>query len=239
MPKKSKDSTESASVAASVPAVPVAAAAAAEPVAAAKKPRKSKEVAAAVAPAEPAPAPATSAAAAPAETVAVSESAAEPVEEVGVLCARLYDRMSQMRSELLTMMSEFKSLSKRRDREMKVLQKLSAKKKRKSSSVEGGRPVSGITKPTKISDELAAFLGKERGSEMSRTEVTRELNVYITAHNLKKPENKRFIQCDAKLAALLNLNGDDVLTFFNLQKYMKHHFAKAEKKVAAPAAAAH
>jgi hypothetical protein len=39
----------------------------------------------------------------------------------------------------------------------------------------------------------------------------------------------------SKLAALLKLKKTDELTYFNLQKYMSHHFAKATKEVVATA----
>jgi upstream activation factor subunit UAF30 len=77
--------------------------------------------------------------------------------------------------------------------------------------------------PTKISNELADFLGKERGTEMPRTEATREINKYIKINNLQDSENKRIINPDEKLAKLFKLNNNDELTYFNIQKYMTPH----------------
>ena len=88
-------------------------------------------------------------------------------------------------------------------------------------------------KPTPISDKLAKFLGKDTGTEMARTEVTRELNTYIREHNLQDKDNGRKINADSPLRDLLQLGEGDELTYFNLQKYMSPHFAKA--KVAAAA----
>jgi hypothetical protein len=84
---------------------------------------------------------------------------------------------------------------------------------------------------TRISSELANFLGKPVGTEMARTEVTLEINTYIRAHNLQDPNNGRRIFADAKLRKLLKLTKEDELTYFNLQRYMSPHFAKATKKV--------
>ena len=77
-----------------------------------------------------------------------------------------------------------------------------------------------------MSDQLAAFLGKEPGSEMARTEVTREINKYIRANKLQDPDNGRKINPDTALATLLKVGKNDELTYFNLQ-YMSPHFCKA------------
>ena len=64
---------------------------------------------------------------------------------------------------------------------------------------------------------------------MARTEVTREINAYIREHKLQDKDNGRKINPDAKLLKLLKLKKGDELTYFNLQKYMSPHFAKAVK----------
>ena len=64
---------------------------------------------------------------------------------------------------------------------------------------------------------------------MARTEVTRDINKYIRTHKLQDEANGRKINPDSKLAALLKLKKTDELTYFNLQRYMSPHFAKATK----------
>lgn len=120
--------------------------------------------------------------------------------------------------------ADYRVLEKKWLREIKQSQKV-AKKKRKS----GNRAPSGFVKPTRISDELAAFLGVEAGVEMARTDVTKEITAYIRKNNLQDKDNGRKIIPDAKLKNLLGDLGDDVLTYFNLQKYMSPHFAKSVK----------
>jgi hypothetical protein len=83
---------------------------------------------------------------------------------------------------------------------------------------------SKFVKPTRIGDELAKFLEKPFGSEMARTEVTRDINKYIRTNNLQDKENSRKINPDSKLAALFKLKKTDELTYFNLQKHLSHHF---------------
>lgn len=138
-------------------------------------------------------------------------------------------KLHQLGVLLSTLKSEFRALEKKWSRDVKTAQKQSSKRKRKS----GNRAPSGFVKPTKISDELASFLGKEKGTEMARTDVTREINAYIRANKLQDQDNGRKIIPDTKLAALLKLKKSDELTYFNLQKYMSPHFAKAVKDAVA------
>ena len=141
-------------------------------------------------------------------------------------------KLQQLGALLSTLKAEYRSLEKQWSRELKSAQKQSSKRKRKA----GNRAPSGFVKPTRISDELASFLEKPTGTEMARTEVTREINVYIRNHNLQDKANGRKINPDSKLASLLKLKKTDELTYFNLQKYMSPHFAKAVKvEVAATA----
>lgn len=140
-------------------------------------------------------------------------------------------KLQQMSSLISSLKSEYKSLEKKWQRELKTAQKLSSKRKRKS----GNRAPSGFVKPTRISDELASFLGKDKGSEMARTSVTRDINAYIRTNNLQDKENGRKINPDAKLASLLKLQKTDVLTYFNLQRFMSPHFAKTVKAEVATA----
>lgn len=162
--------------------------------------------------------------------VAAPAPAAEPVtnEVVDVnvsatLMTEFGNKIQQLTSLLSTLKTDYKLLEKSVAREMKNAQK-SAGKKRKSS---GTRQPSGFVKPTKISDELAAFLGKSVGTEMARTEVSKEINAYIKSKSLQDKTNGREIHPDAPLAKLLKFQKGEKLTYFNLQRYMKHHFPKA------------
>jgi upstream activation factor subunit UAF30 len=83
---------------------------------------------------------------------------------------------------------------------------------------------SGFVQPTRISDELAKFLGVPVGTEMARTEVSRLINTYIRVNNLADPQNGRIINADSKLRKLLRLGKNDELTYFNIHRYMKPHF---------------
>ena len=148
--------------------------------------------------------------------------------------SQLLAHLAALRSQLTAVTAQVRTLQKRSERELKNALKANKKRQRKA----GNRAPSGFVKPTKISKELASFLGKPQGTEMARTEVTREINAYIRAHNLQDPKNGRVIRADSKLRKLLKLNKEDELTYFNLQRYMSPHFAKSAKAKAAAAAAA-
>lgn len=139
--------------------------------------------------------------------------------------ADFHTKLNQLGNMIASLKSEYRSLEKKWSKELKASQKLNTKRKRKA----GNRAPSGFVKPTRISDELASFLGKEKGTQMARTEVTREINTYIRSNTLQDKENGRKINPDTKLAALLKLKKTDELTYFNLQRYMSPHFAKASK----------
>ena len=173
----------------------------------------------------PTPTPAPAPAPVEAEPVVASESTtALKIQEFG-------SKLQQMAGLFASMKSDYKTLEKAFSRELKTAQKNS--KKRRSS---GNRQPSGFVKPTRISDELTTFLGKTAGTEMARTEVSKEINAYIREKGLQDKENGRKIHPDQSLSKLLALTAEDELTYFNLQRYMKHHFIKEVPTVATVAA---
>ena len=161
------------------------------------------------------------------DTPVVAAAAPTP-PSLGDQFTALLAQLTALRSQLTSVTSQVRVLSKRADRELKQAQKASRKKRK-----TGNRAPSGFVKPTKISLELASFLNKPKGTEMARTEVTREINTYIRAHKLQDPANGRRILADAPLRKLLKLKKSDELTYFNLQRYMSPHFAKAGKALPA------
>ena len=168
------------------------------------------------------------------ETASVATPAVEDVEAaIAAKSAEFSAKLNQLGSLIASLKTEYKSMERQWTKDLKAAQKASKKGKRKT----GNRQPSGFVKPTKISDELAKFLEKPTGSEMARTDVTREINKYIRSHNLQDKDNGRKINPDAKLQSLLKLKKTDELTYFNLQRYMSPHFAKSAAAVAAAAAA--
>lgn len=165
------------------------------------------------------------AASTPAPVVAPVATDAAVASEVSSVTGRITEfnaKLQQLASLFSSIKNDFKVLEKSVARELKAAQKASSKK-RKST---GTRKPSGFVKPTLISEELASFLSKPVGTEMARTDVSKEINAYITANGLQDKSNGRKINADAKLTKLLKITPSDELTYFNLQRFMKHHFVK-------------
>jgi chromatin remodeling complex protein RSC6 len=96
----------------------------------------------------------------------------------------------------------------------------------------------GFNKPLDISEELRKFLKLAAGEQISRSQVTKKVNEYVTEKGLKQGQN---INLDASLKAILDPPADVQVTFLNIQKYINKHYIKADKPVkekATPAAAA-
>ena len=116
------------------------------------------------------------------------------------------------------------------DELFKTVKKLQRQMKRVMKSLKQNDPdekpkkATGFAKPTTISPELASFLGLEKDDLIARTEVTKKINVYVKENGLQNEKNKRVIVLDDTLRKLINPPEDVELTFFNLQKYLKHHY---------------
>ena len=243
MPRLSKSkTTDSVDTASTVSAVSTVSASAADSSVKIKKVKAVKTEplsTSAAAPLVAATAPVSAATTVSAPVAAASAAAplvdeAAPVEDVEASIAaqsvEFMSKLNQFSSMIASLKTEYRLLEKKWARELKAAQKCNSKKKKRA----GNRAPSGFVKPTKISDELAKFLEKPTGTEMARTDVTREINKYIRSHNLQDAGNGRKINPDQKLQTLLKLKTTDELTYFNLQRYMSPHFHKAEKVVAVP-----
>ena len=215
MPRKAAHTSTASSTPASAPAAKATAKKAA------RKPRATSAPAKTATPVAPAPVEVAPVEAAPVTATPVSALQDEFAEFLG--------KLNQVSSQFASLRSDFRTLEKRWTRELRTAQKTVERRKRKV----GNRAPSGFVKPTLISDELATFLGKTSGTEMARTEVTREINKYIRANALQDKENGRKINPDAALTSLLKLGNGDELTYFNLQRYMSPHFAKLGQEIPA------
>jgi len=160
------------------------------------------------------------------------ETTEAPVVSVQDDVKAMLTQANTVRETVGSLVAELKRLEKRVAR----LQKEADKRRRKSKKpVEGEevkpRKLSIFELPTPLSNDLCAFLGVASGSKESRSNVTKAITTYVKLHELK---NKHTIAPDAKLTALLGVKEGEVLTYFNLQRYLNHHYLKTP----APAATA-
>jgi len=161
-----------------------------------------------------------------------SENEVVPIS-VETSCSDMFVHLNKSLHEfsanLATLRAEVRALEKNVSKELRVLDKINAKKNKN----KGNRAPSGFVKPTKISNELADFLGRDRGSLMARTDVTKQMTAYIRKNNLQDKDNGRIILPDPKLKKLLKLADAASLTCFNLQQFMDPHFEKSVPAVVA------
>ena len=141
--------------------------------------------------------------------------------------------METSTNDLLTaLQSEIKAL--RKDlRKVKQLLEDPSGEKAKARATNNG-----FNKPLDVSDKLRAFLKLGAEDKVSRSQVTKLINEYVTEKGLKAGQQ---ITLDATLKDLLAPPEGTQITFLNIQKYINPHYIKArvepkvpkEKKAAA------
>ncbi|GMI65999.1 hypothetical protein like AT1G49520 [Hibiscus trionum] len=93
----------------------------------------------------------------------------------------------------------------------------SSKKRSKGVDSEGKRRGGGFNKVSRLSPQLQELLGVP---ELARTEVVKQIWVYIREKNLQDPVNKKNIICDEPLHALF---GVDSIDMFQMNKALSKH----------------
>ncbi len=152
--------------------------------------------------------------------VASTTSAADEQVVVVSTFDELVIKINSFASVLKETQTLLKALSKEYERMKKTVEKTERKRANARTNPNG------FAKPAKITDEMHEFLSIPKGTEISRTDVTRRINAYIKEHNLYKPENKRIILPDDKLRKILGAKSDEEVTFFNLQRFLSRSFVK-------------
>ena len=94
----------------------------------------------------------------------------------------------------------------------------------------------GFNRPQVITSELQQFLGLEEGELISRSNVTKLINKYVTENGLKHPDNDRILILYNKMTELLKQPADLQITFLNIQKFLSPHYIKAEPETASTVA---
>ena len=156
--------------------------------------------------------------------VAEAAAATAPATTLDEDIKAVTTNLSTLRETVAALMGQIKRMEKRVHREIKDARKRKRRVKVDENGVEVKRAPSIFERPTQISEELCHFLGKSKGSLMSRSEVTKAVNNYVKEKGLK---NKHDIKPDASLKKLLGVPEGEQLTYFNLQRYLNKHYIKA------------
>ena len=156
--------------------------------------------------------------------VPVSEEVTVPVtsevdDDIPLKFEKLLKNMNVMLNTIKESQVSLKNMQKEYTKMMKTVNK----KTRKSTNTTKRAP-SGFAKPTYLSDEICEFLNIEKGTMLARTEVTRMINQYIKTNNLQFEKDRRRIIPDQALREIIQSKDEDIVTYFNLQSYIKHHF---------------
>jgi len=215
------------------------------------KTTKAKAAAATPVVAEPEPTPAA-AAPAPAPTKKKTTKKEEPapvaaasvvdtpapavVEEVTVnyasMNASLVVSLQRVINETKDAIKSVRTMKTMHEKELKE-NKNSKKKEKRTRTSQAGFAVA-----TKITPQLAAYIGVDSVDSLSRTDAVKKIHERIVEKNLQDPEDRRIIRYenDKELKTLLGLpeafkvnnkgEKDTKLSYFNLQRYISHHFIK-------------
>lgn len=171
------------------------------------------------------------------EATPVAEQAA-PVETKSVEqeIAALIASHQKIRDESVANIKTLQRLQKRVAKEVKE-----AGKRRRRSKKEGedGAPKEKrptiFTTPVTLKDELCAFLGKSKGSQMTPADVTRAFSAYVDSHKLKDAEKGHTIHPDAAMRKVLGVKEGEQITYRNIQSYLYKLYVLPEKKKATTA----
>ena len=214
--KKSDAPAEAAPVAVAAPA----------PVAPVVEKAKKAKAPAAAAPAAPTSSPV---AAAPVATAVASEAVETKTVEQEI--AALITVHQKLRDESVAAIKTLQRLQKRVAKEVKEAgrRRRRAKKEGEDGSLKEKRPTI-FTTPVTLKDELCAFLGKPKGSQMTPADVTRAFSAYVDSHKLKDAEKGHTIHPDAPMRKVLGVKEGEEITYRNIQSFLYKLYVLPEKK---------
>ena len=89
----------------------------------------------------------------------------------------------------------------------------------KGTSGGGSGRQSGLQRPVRPSNELAAITGAD---PLPRSQVVSKIWDHIRKNNLQNPENKREIVADDKLRKVF---GKDRVSMFEMNKHLSRHLS--------------
>ena len=134
--------------------------------------------------------------------------------------------METSTNDLLTaLQSEIKALRKDLRKVKQLLEDPSGEKSKARASNNG------FNKPLDVSEKLRSFLKLAVDEKVSRSQVTKLINQYVTEKGLKAGQQ---ITLDDVLKDLLAPPEGTQITFLNIQKYINPHYIKPPVEPKAP-----
>ena len=140
---------------------------------------------------------------------------------IGEQFVTLLNSLGQIKTHILSVTNQVKLIEKQVKREFKQNRNEISKRQ-----VKGNRKPSGFAAASPISKDLCTFMGKDIGTSIARTEVTKFICSYIKQHALTDDTNNKVIKPDNKLRSLLGTSEETIVTYFNIQRFMNRHFIK-------------
>jgi chromatin remodeling complex protein RSC6 len=154
-------------------------------------------------------------------------------ETVTSLFNSLIEQGESINSSHKLMVQLLKKTSKSYVRERRDYDKNLARERRRAKKDPNRkkREPSGFAVATNISDNLCDFLNVPKGTQLSRTDVTRKVTAYIREKNLQIQNNRRAFKPDKALKSILGdlqeVDKEKGFTYFNLQRYITPHITSS------------
>lgn len=176
--------------------------------------------------------PVEAATAATAATPVAATPEEENVNNYASMNAALVVSLQKIVNETKDAIKSLRTMKTMHERELKENKNSKKKEKRVRTSQ------AGFAVATRITPQLAAYIGVDSVDSLSRTDAVKKIHERIVQKNLQDPEDRRIIRYenDKELKALLGLpeafkvnskgEKDTKLSYFNLQRYISHHFIK-------------
>jgi len=187
--------------------------------------------------AKPAAAVAAVAAAPVASTVAPAADA--PVAETKTVEQEIGSLIAVFQSQRDQAVAAIKTLQRLQKRVAKDVKEAGRRRRRGKKESEDGAPKEKrptiFTTPVTLKDQLCAFLGKAKGSQMTPADVTRAFSAYVDSKKLKDAEKGHTIHPDEPMRKVLGVKDGETLTYRNIQSYLYKLYVLPEKKKAASA----
>ena len=167
------------------------------------------------------------------DVTTVVEEEFDLVGGVNSLFESLIAQGESMNASNRLMLQLLKKTSKSYTRERKDFDKNLARERRRAKKDPNRkkREPSGFAVATDISDNLCEFLNVPKGTQLSRTDVTRKVTTYIREKNLQITDNRRAFKPDEALKGILgdlqDKDKDKGFTYFNLQRYITPHITSS------------